>query len=799
MEQGEQGNVGSCNGGGVLLSPLSGKLPCEPLAEGMGGENQIEDSYEDGDAGEIMVEIVGCDVFVGGVSGEKDGFLGSGEVGVVENHAWENEDETVGENVSEAMDVCDEGKGNKTGGSDYVVKEKVDVSTSEPFDPESGVVCDGIWNPGTEKTVVSSSAVIESVSEQIEEVVGEEKAIKDEAVDKELLKHPVEAIVEGENGTVEKEEMLPSSVTDADLDHFGENSANGAQVATSEVCVNHNSEVYGIDSTREVGSVISTEGGAVLATTSPNDGVIKTKSENASNGCHVTSNECLKNDGDLEAEAVHQNYVFSNEPTQLANGGDITELSNNDEGLNIKTQPDAEEIVQADSAMCIDQSLTSDIRMLEHVSDDPIADVEVGFDIVVEECGFPQSKEQEMAVQITETSEVPVHITEASDKNGVDKLAGIHLMPNEVISNAPVPVINHTSISPEITEFPSSGELLENYAIVKDETGAEDMGISVPVSSFRKRKAIESLPDGYDRRLSVYAAKVSFAASQTPKPSSFRIGESIRRVAGQLTGSSTSLVKGNNGEMAIDGSTKIYEQSVSVNEMLSQLQHVAQDPKKGNTLRNSIHTFFMGFRSSIALNRRGRKRKAESRISESGEEFEFEFEFDDVNDSYWKDRIVHNYSEEQQLHYSENGAGNDQVVKSGGKPHSRKRISNGPHPTAAIELDEKVNKRRKQESSPAELILSFAERKCIPSEINLNKIFRRFGPLMESETEVDHDFGRAKVIFKRGSDAEVAHSSAEKFKIFGPVVVNYEIGYSPLISVKIMPVAIPQEDEVLML
>ncbi|PIN16712.1 Non-specific serine/threonine protein kinase [Handroanthus impetiginosus] len=375
------------------------------------------------------------------------------------------------------------------------------------------------------------------------------------------------------------------------------------------------------------------------------------------------------------------------------------------------------------------------------------------------------------------------------------------------------------------TEFPSPGELLENDADTeqisdemavlhkrkhtleddsesrKERSLTELMGDGeyLPdAESGRKRIALDPVPDGLEKRETISTAKVSTSMSQTPKPS-FKIGECIQRVASQLTGS-TSLVLGNNNEAVVDGSPKIYEnsESFSVDEMVSQLQLVAQDPKKGPNFQKNIHTFFLGFRSSIASNRRVRKKKGEEIIGGSGEDFEF----DDVNDSYWTDRIVQNYSEEQLLHNSENGAATLQVVpfdaeksvKPGRKPNSRKRYSMGIYPTAATEVDESI-KRRKQESSPAELILNFAERNFVPSEINLNKMFRRFGPLMESETEVDHESGRAKVIFKRGADAEVARNSSEKFNIFGPALVNYQIGYSPLISVKILPLEVPQRPE----
>ncbi|XP_051120185.1 uncharacterized protein LOC127243967 [Andrographis paniculata] len=379
------------------------------------------------------------------------------------------------------------------------------------------------------------------------------------------------------------------------------------------------------------------------------------------------------------------------------------------------------------------------------------------------------------------------------------------------------------------TGFPTTGELLENVEDSeqidamddslkcknilendsesrKEKSMAELMGEGEffpdaeddPLSSGRKQKALDSLDDGSDKRMSSSAAKYP-AANQPLKPS-FKIGECIRRVANQL--------KGNNDETAPDGSPMVYEhserrsilfsaESYSSDEILLQLQLLALDPKKGENILNTVHNFFMGFRSSIALNRRGRKKKADSTVGGSGEEFEF----DDVNDSYWTDRIVHNYPEEQVVNNSsENREGTHQVLSFGEermvKPgrKSRKRYSTMSFPTGESEIEESA-KRKKQESSPAELILNFAERNCLPTEIKLNKMFRRFGPLMESETEVDHDSGRARVIFKRGSDAEVARNSSEKFNIFGPVLVNYQIGYSPLISVKISPVTLPQMEE----
>ncbi|OVA09923.1 PWWP domain [Macleaya cordata] len=85
-----------------------------------------------------------------------------------------------------------------------------------------------------------------------------------------------------------------------------------------------------------------------------------------------------------------------------------------------------------------------------------------------------------------------------------------------------------------------------------------------------------------------------------------------------------------------------------------------------------------------------------------------------------------------------------------------------------------------EKNSPTALLLSFTEPYSVPSEANLNKIFRRFGPLKELETEVVRETNSARVVFKTRNDAEVAFSSAGKFSIFGPVVVSYQLSSFPL-------------------
>ena len=78
-------------------------------------------------------------------------------------------------------------------------------------------------------------------------------------------------------------------------------------------------------------------------------------------------------------------------------------------------------------------------------------------------------------------------------------------------------------------------------------------------------------------------------------------------------------------------------------------------------------------------------------------------------------------------------------------------------------------------------LMKYPEGIYFPSIINLNKMFKLFVPLVESETEVDGQNGRARVVFKKCSDAEVAHSSAGNFNIFGSIVVAFELNYTLMI------------------
>ncbi|XP_031282967.1 uncharacterized protein LOC116141627 isoform X1 [Pistacia vera] len=341
-----------------------------------------------------------------------------------------------------------------------------------------------------------------------------------------------------------------------------------------------------------------------------------------------------------------------------------------------------------------------------------------------------------------------------------------------------------------------------------DSLDDDEFGTSkvVSPSSGKRRKVVDSTGDDslQDVRKTISLAKVSATQSHVPKPS-FKIGECIRRVASQMTGS-PSILKSNSERLqkfdgdGADVSFENFEDAEgkkrilpadysSLDDLLSQLHLAARDPMKGYSFLNTITGFFSDFRNSIILSRPvdkagGKRKKSSHSIIGSPETFEFE----DMSDTYWTDRVIQNGAEEQPS--SRNGRGYQIVPVELGKPaqKSRRLSSRKQHSVANQDLAPPKPPGYVDENSPAELILNFPEVDCIPSETNLNKIFRRFGPLKESETEIDEETSRARVVFRKCSDAEVASSSAAKFNIFGSMVVNYQISYIVSVPFKTSPI-----------
>ncbi|KAI4339235.1 hypothetical protein MLD38_024196 [Melastoma candidum] len=121
--------------------------------------------------------------------------------------------------------------------------------------------------------------------------------------------------------------------------------------------------------------------------------------------------------------------------------------------------------------------------------------------------------------------------------------------------------------------------------------------------------------------------------------------------------------------------------------------------------------------------------------------------------SRWTDRIIGNGLEdnpdgvingENKIFSSEQ----ERPRRPGRRPYAKRRNVEDPLPEKPV--------RYVDPNSPAELMLIFPEPRFIPSEVRLNKTFKRFGTLNELQTELDRDGNRARVVFKKCRDAEIA-------------------------------------------
>ncbi|KAA3464105.1 Serine/threonine-protein kinase ATM [Gossypium australe] len=348
----------------------------------------------------------------------------------------------------------------------------------------------------------------------------------------------------------------------------------------------------------------------------------------------------------------------------------------------------------------------------------------------------------------------------------------------------------------------SLSELMsETFDSPDGEIGSDVISNKPPSSSFgKKRKAIDSSEDSVMQE-GRKTSKGSLSTPHFPKPS-FKIGERISRAASQMTGSPSILKSSGDRLQKLDGGCEtpdtcgydvpidnledaerkrmgILTEYSSLDELLLQLHLAACDPMKGYSSLNIIISFFSDFRDSIVLDRLSRDKAVGQRKKSPNSIIGFSetFEFEDMSDTYWTDRIVQNGSEEQPSLGTNRGQYQfvpvelDKPIQKVRK--SRKRYSDTSHDLTAQKPPGYVDER-----APAEIVMSFPEINSVPSETKLNKMFKHFGPLKEPETEVDCETSRARVVFRRSSDAEVAYNSARKFNIFGPVSVTYQLNYT---------------------
>jgi hypothetical protein len=318
---------------------------------------------------------------------------------------------------------------------------------------------------------------------------------------------------------------------------------------------------------------------------------------------------------------------------------------------------------------------------------------------------------------------------------------------------------------------------------------------------------------------------ISLEKSSNTTKQSFKIGECIRRVASQLTappskfkysGDRSQMADGNadsfsgnesdsfspNLEETQKSSLTFPTEFSSLDDLLSLLRSVAQEPRGDYSFSNVIVSFFSDFRNSIIsvddsnkeslpTTKVGTKRKKQP-IGGSPDTFDF----DDLNDTYCTDMVTQNGSEQKSQRSSK--LDDQHSLSEPEKPvhvYTRRSYSKKQHfDSNHAEVSEKPSGYI-DDKSPAELVLNFAELDSVPSETSLNNIFKHFGPLKESQTELDRGSSRARVVFKKCADAEVAFSSAKKFNIFGRSLVDYQLNYSPSALFKASSFAPKQDQE----
>jgi hypothetical protein len=344
-----------------------------------------------------------------------------------------------------------------------------------------------------------------------------------------------------------------------------------------------------------------------------------------------------------------------------------------------------------------------------------------------------------------------------------------------------------------------------------------------PVHS-KKRKTIDHHYANVSR-MKGRRKTISLEKSSNTTKQSFKIGECIRRVASQLTappskfkysGDRSQMADGNadsfsgnesdsfspNLEETQKSSLTFPTEFSSLDDLLSLLRWVAQEPQGDYSFSNVIVSFFSDFRNSIIsvedskeeslpTTKVGTKRKKQP-IGGSPDTFDF----DDLNDTYCTDMVTQNGSEQKSQRSSK--LDDQHSLSEPEKPvhvYTRRSYSKKQHfDSNHAEVSEKPSGYI-DDKSPAELVLNFAELDSVPSETSLNNIFKHFGPLKESQTELDRGSSRARVVFKKCADAEVAFSSAKKFNIFGRSLVDYQLNYSPSALFKASSFAPKQDQE----
>ncbi|XP_073140799.1 PWWP domain-containing protein 5-like isoform X2 [Henckelia pumila] len=245
------------------------------------------------------------------------------------------------------------------------------------------------------------------------------------------------------------------------------------------------------------------------------------------------------------------------------------------------------------------------------------------------------------------------------------------------------------------------------------------------------------------------------------------------------TCSSRAICGGGESEVLFSARKSTIEEMIpgefNPDEVLLKLNSAAINPRQGYFILTPIIGLLRQFRNSACLEK-------------SGEEKLFSLEaadlrFEGAKDSYWTDRMIQGYSQEQvtlepKMPATKDAAGAEFESSIGVTAILDNQKQGG---SASLHC-EAENSAQVDEGSDeyfqTALLLNFTNLDSIPPVVNLNEIFRRYGPLDETQTKILSKSKRAKVVFLRRADAEAAFSSTGKYSTFGPSLLSYRLHYA---------------------
>ncbi|XP_057827491.1 uncharacterized protein LOC131038921 [Cryptomeria japonica] len=297
-------------------------------------------------------------------------------------------------------------------------------------------------------------------------------------------------------------------------------------------------------------------------------------------------------------------------------------------------------------------------------------------------------------------------------------------------------------------------------------------------------------------------------------PKAFKIGECIRKIASQLTGSPP-IIK--SVDPAVEKTLEDREKA-----KLESMENIPRSPsnwiksplpfKKDFSIKESLFELFLVAQSpiyflgendifsrvtNIFLRFRGEAYEKDSvypsyrRASKSSSKLTVSPRIDDSDDSNWSDTTNASKPKGHRLRRRRKKV-ESQAKDSENKPKRRVRSSDStpskkvkklkdnirsPDTTLSKELPHSAanNLTDSPQESPTALFMKFPPGFAFPSETELKEMFVHYGQI--SETQFFSDSGCAQVIFRKCSDAEAAFYGATANKVFGPATVSFRLRY----------------------